>query len=153
MTPPNRRALIVILLLAVALVSALLLFTNLALYLRLQSAPVVPSTLTKQFTWTPAANTTPGPRTLTIVADDGRGGRTTKEVTIEVIGQGGTTPLAGDLNRDGAVNIDDLTLVTANFGQAASTPGVDQRADANADGVINIDDLTLVTTNFGKTSS
>jgi hypothetical protein len=57
---------------------------------------------------------------------------------------------AGDLNGDGVVNFEDLTLVTSNFGKSSGDPGFDAMADGNNDGVVNIEDLILVTSNFGK---
>ncbi len=50
-----------------------------------------------------------------------------------------------DVNKDGVINILDLTLVAGNFGQTG-----DIEADVNGDGVVNILDLTLVAANFGK---
>ena len=44
-----------------------------------------------------------------------------------------------DVNNDGIVNIQDLVLVAANFGQRGENV-----ADVNSDGVVNIVDLTLV---------
>jgi hypothetical protein len=57
----------------------------------------------------------------------------------------------GDLNDDGAVNVDDLVLVTAHFGLERGDTGWEFMADANGDGVVSVDDLTEVTGNFGKT--
>ncbi len=51
--------------------------------------------------------------------------------------------LSYDVNADGVVNVLDLTLVAASFGQT------DPKADVNADGTVNILDLTLVAQNFG----
>jgi len=67
---------------------------------------------------------------------------------VTVVNSGSSNP--GDLNGDNVVNIDDLTLVTGNFGKSSGDAGWDPEADANGDGVINIDDLTEVTSNFGK---
>ena len=50
-----------------------------------------------------------------------------------------------DVNKDGVINILDLTLVAANFGQTGPTP-----ADVNGDNVVNILDLTLVASHFGE---
>ena len=50
-----------------------------------------------------------------------------------------------DVNKDGVINILDLTLVAANFGQTGVTP-----ADVNGDNVVNILDLTLVASHFGE---
>ena len=53
-----------------------------------------------------------------------------------------------DVNRDGIVNIVDLTLVASNFGKSGTNT-----ADVNGDGVVNIVDLTLVAAAFGNTVS
>ena len=50
-----------------------------------------------------------------------------------------------DVNKDGAVNILDLTLVATRFGQTGSVP-----ADVNGDNVVNVLDLTLVASHFGE---
>ena len=50
-----------------------------------------------------------------------------------------------DVNKDGVINILDLTLVAANFGQTGDIP-----ADVNGDSVVNILDLTLVASHFGE---
>ena len=49
------------------------------------------------------------------------------------------TPLKGDLNRDGVINILDFTLVSTQFGQSG-----ENAADLNGDGVVNMSDLTLL---------
>ena len=56
---------------------------------------------------------------------------------------------AADVNTDGVINILDLTVVAAHFGE---TPTADQtpNPDVNADGTVNILDLTLVASHFGK---
>ena len=51
-----------------------------------------------------------------------------------------------DINSDGVVNIQDLTLVAAQLGQM----GEDMPADINGDGVVNIQDLVLVAGAFGE---
>ena len=53
----------------------------------------------------------------------------------------------GDLNGDGVVNVQDLTLVASNFAQEG-----DNLADVNGDGVVNIVDLTLVAAAMGESS-
>ena len=53
-----------------------------------------------------------------------------------------------DVNKDGVVNIVDLTLVASNFGKSGENV-----ADVNSDGVVNIVDLTLVAGSFGSTYS
>jgi hypothetical protein len=54
------------------------------------------------------------------------------------------TLVAGDLNRDSAINIMDLTRCAAVFGTA------DPGADLNADGIVNLLDLVLIGVNFGR---
>ncbi len=53
-----------------------------------------------------------------------------------------------DVNKDGVVNVIDLTLVASNFGKQGVSA-----ADVNADGVVNIIDLTLVAGAFGNTAA
>jgi hypothetical protein len=85
-----------------------------------------------------------GTYVLRVTVSDGEGGSTNSDVSVTV------NPGAGDLNGDGEVNIDDLFLVTSNFGKTTPDGGFDTRADENSDGMVNIDDLTVVTSNFGK---
>ncbi len=47
--------------------------------------------------------------------------------------------IAADVNGDGVVNVQDLVLVSANFGQTGQ-----HSADVNGDGVVNIADLVLI---------
>lgn len=54
----------------------------------------------------------------------------------------------GDANLDGQVNIGDLTLLAANFGQS----GRWSSGDFSHDGVVNIGDLTLLASSFGFTT-
>ena len=56
--------------------------------------------------------------------------------------------LPEDINKDGVVNIIDLTLVAANFWKTGQNA-----ADVNGDGVVNIIDLTLVAAAFGNTAA
>ncbi len=52
---------------------------------------------------------------------------------------------AEDINDDGVVNVQDLVLVSANFGQRG-----ENKADVNADGVVDIVDLVKVAGAFGN---
>ncbi len=52
---------------------------------------------------------------------------------------------AEDVNGDGVVNIQDLVVVSSQFGQTGQN-----EADVNGDGVVNIRDLVLVAAAFGK---
>lgn len=64
--------------------------SDLPLYLRSQAQLVIPTVTTREFSWTPPQDTTPGTKTLTIEATDDVGATTTKQVTIEVLP--GNTP-------------------------------------------------------------
>lgn len=55
----------------------------------------------------------------------------------------GTPDCPGDANGDSEVNLADLNLVLANFGQTSPN------GDVNGDGVVNLADLNLVLANFG----
>ena len=56
--------------------------------------------------------------------------------------------LPADVNKDGVVNIIDLTLVASNFGKQGEND-----ADVNGDGVVNIIDLTQVAAAFGEAAA
>ncbi|MDE0426753.1 MAG: T9SS type A sorting domain-containing protein [Candidatus Poribacteria bacterium] len=56
--------------------------------------------------------------------------------------------LSTDVNKDGIVNVIDLTLVAANFRKTGAND-----ADVNNDGVVNVIDLTLVAAAFGNTAA
>ena len=62
-----------------------------------------------------------------------------------------TPALSGDANLDGRVDINDLTIVLANFGKSTGMSW--DMGDFNGDGKIDINDLTIVLTNYGQTSS
>jgi len=62
------------------------------------------------------------------------------------------TPIPGDLNSDGIVNIFDLRIVAKAYGSKPGEPNWDSRADLNRDGKINIYDLVLISANYGKTT-
>jgi hypothetical protein len=55
--------------------------------------------------------------------------------------------LPGDANEDGRVDINDLTIVLARYGQSGMTWGT---GDFNGDGRVDINDLTIVLANYGK---
>ena len=56
--------------------------------------------------------------------------------------------LPGDANQDGKVNINDLTIVLANFGQTGMTW---TQGEFTGDGTVDINDLTIVLANYGRT--
>lgn len=57
------------------------------------------------------------------------------------------TPLLGDANQDGHVNITDLSIVLAKFDQTVSST---DPADLNDDGLVDIFDYNLVVSSFGQ---
>ena len=60
------------------------------------------------------------------------------------------TPLQlGDANRDGRVDVNDLTIVLTNFGQSRGMSW--STGDFTGDGTVDINDLTIVLANFGTT--
>jgi hypothetical protein len=89
--------------------------------------------------------TASGDYTVTVAVTDGRGGNATASLTVTIVDR-----FPGDLNGDGTVNVNDLTLVVAHFGRTQTDRSFDGRADANADGLVNVDDLTEVTAHFGE---
>ena len=60
--------------------------------------------------------------------------------------------LPGDANRDGKVDINDLTIVLTNFGLSGSVlNSTEADGDFNGDGRVDINDLTIVLAHFGQT--
>lgn len=55
-----------------------------------------------------------------------------------------------DLNFDGKIDIDDLTIVALAFGSFPGHPRWNPSADVNKDGIVDITDLVLVATRFGE---
>jgi thiol-disulfide isomerase/thioredoxin len=58
-----------------------------------------------------------------------------------------------DVNRDGKINIIDVSLVARSFGSVPGNNTWNETADLNNDGVINIIDITMVAKDFGKSES
>jgi hypothetical protein len=56
---------------------------------------------------------------------------------------------AADINCDGSVNIQDVTVVLSNFGKPTSQ-ATDTRADASGNGSVDISDMTVVLSSFGS---
>jgi hypothetical protein len=61
-------------------------------------------------------------------------------------------PPGGDLNGDGSCDVADLLTVVYGFGEAAGSPGYNERADADDDGAIGVVELLQVVYDFGKAS-
>ena len=81
-----------------------------------------------------------------VLLTDSAGGSSTPQIENADI----TEPpqLPEDVNKDGVVNIIDLTLVASSFGKSGQNS-----ADVNGDGIVNIIDLTLVAAAFGNTAA
>ncbi len=57
----------------------------------------------------------------------------------------------GDINRDGKVNIIDISMTAAAFGSDPTHPRWNYKADVDRNGVLNIIDLALIAKQFGAT--
>jgi alpha-tubulin suppressor-like RCC1 family protein len=55
----------------------------------------------------------------------------------------------GDIDDDGHVTLNDLTLMLSTFGRCDGNPGFNQNADLDGDGCIGLSDLTVLLANFG----
>ena len=66
-------------------------------------------------------------------------------VLFTAVGTGAAPQLVADVNGDGIVNIQDLVLVSGQFGKTGKNS-----ADVNGDGFVNIQDLVLVAGAFGE---
>jgi hypothetical protein len=58
--------------------------------------------------------------------------------------------IAGDANLDGTVDINDLTIVLANYGQTGMTW---TQGEFTGDGTVDINDLTIVLAHYGQTAA
>ena len=80
-----------------------------------------------------------------LVDTDGKRWEVTTESAEVTIPPEPKIAILGDINRDGIVNIQDLIIVNARFGQTGKNS-----ADINGDGIVNIMDLVLVAGAFGN---
>jgi hypothetical protein len=81
------------------------------------------------------------------------GGTPTVAIThTDVDGNYSYTPIPGDINSDGKVDLADLRLVARAYGTVPGNTYWDPRCDLNGDGIIDIFDLVLVAKNQGRTS-
>jgi hypothetical protein len=58
----------------------------------------------------------------------------------------------GDANKDGKVDMVDVSIVVAAFWATLGGPGWNPAADLNSDGTVNMVDVTIATTDFGKSN-
>lgn len=96
---------------------------------------------TGEYIWTvPDIGTTQARIRITASDPQSSTGSTASPANFTITG----APLCpGDVDGNGAVNLDDLDLVLSNFGQQTS------QGDADGNGAVNLDDLDLVLSNFG----
>ncbi|HEV7454537.1 MAG TPA: polysaccharide deacetylase family protein [Candidatus Saccharimonadales bacterium] len=69
---------------------------------------------------------------------------------VSAIGSATTTPpttLAGDLNNDGKVNLNDLSILSNNWNSVTATAA---QGDLNGDGKVNLNDLSILSNNWSK---
>jgi len=71
-------------------------------------------------------------------------------ISFSAFGHGDVSILLEDVNKDGVVNIQDLVLVSAAFGQSGDR-NAEQNPDVNRDGIVNVLDLVRVSNSFGQT--
>lgn len=71
-------------------------------------------------------------------------------MSLSALGHSDLPTLLEDINKDGVVNIQDLVLVTASFGQPRDRNAA-QDPDVNRDGIVDILDLVRVSNSFGQT--
>jgi archaellum component FlaG (FlaF/FlaG flagellin family) len=57
----------------------------------------------------------------------------------------------GDINGDGVVDLDDITIIGLAFGSYPGHPRWNPDADLDEDGIVDITDVVLAAINFGKT--
>lgn len=73
-------------------------------------------------------------------------------ITETNIWQPTPTPLIGDINKDGTVDIFDLMKVVIAFGSNPTMPSWNSACDLNGDNIIDILDLALAASHFGETA-
>jgi hypothetical protein len=71
------------------------------------------------------------------------GNRVAQTKQIQVI-------LAGDLNVDGKVNLNDLVLLALAYNSSPGNPRWNPNADINGNGIVNLADLVLLALNYSK---
>lgn len=70
---------------------------------------------------------------------------------VRVVGQVTIRPIfAGDIDRDGDVDLQDLASLLATFGGCAGDAGFNGRADFDLDGCVTLQDLATLLSNFGR---
>jgi len=60
-----------------------------------------------------------------------------------------SNPIPGDANRDGVVNLQDLSILASNYGASGLTGDTWAKGDFNGDGAVNLQDLSILASNYG----
>ncbi len=68
----------------------------------------------------------------------------------DLLAAGGPDPCPGDVDHDGDVDLDDLSVVLVAFGSTEGDPNYSPIADLDSDGDVDLDDLSTVLVDFGQ---
>jgi hypothetical protein len=68
----------------------------------------------------------------------------------EVDGSYSYTPLIGDLNSDGTVDLDDIYIISLAYGSEPGDPGWNRIADLNRDNTVDVLDLQTAARHYGE---
>ncbi len=68
----------------------------------------------------------------------------------QLLAAGGPDPCPGDIDHDGDVDLDDLSVVLVAFGTVEGDPNYTHIADLDGDGDVDLDDLSTVLAHFGE---
>jgi len=91
-----------------------------------------------------------GSHSLTVTAYDAAGNSTTSSV-VTVTTSSTTTYLSADINKDGKVNLTDLSILSTNYGKTGGAISP-TRADINGSGKVDLTDLSILSSQYGKSS-
>lgn len=76
------------------------------------------------------------------------------QITIQnktEIDLGETTMIAGDITKDGLVELDDMTILNQNYGCVADVnENYNINMDYTEDGMVELDDMTILNQNYGQ---
>jgi hypothetical protein len=84
------------------------------------------------------------------VAFDGSNMTQTQKSSLQMMQY---TPIPGDINGDGTVDIYDAILLAAAFGSTPGSSNWNPRADLNGDGIVDIYDAIIQAAHFGQTAN
>ena len=70
-------------------------------------------------------------------------------IAYDVVIIGADESCAGDVNRDGVLNLDDLAALLAGYGRTSDDPAYNSDLDFDGDGVVNLNDLAELLGRYG----